>query len=130
MSELDAEERKRAGAAGTSSEERGREGQMEGGRVMSDRKPRPLWPLLTAALIGLPVLYVASFGPACWLLGRDLCDTRLITVGYAPILSVYSNGPMSIRKGIWWYCECCDAEYGFHLALLCSYPIQQRRDIP
>jgi hypothetical protein len=33
---------------------------------MNDRK-RPLWPLVTAALIGLPVLYVASFGPACWL---------------------------------------------------------------
>lgn len=29
--------------------------------IMTDRK-RPLWPLLTAALIGLPVLYVATFG--------------------------------------------------------------------
>jgi len=34
-------------------------------KSMTDRKPRPLWPLLTAALIGLPVLYVLSVGP--WL---------------------------------------------------------------
>jgi hypothetical protein len=29
---------------------------------MKSLKPRPLWPLLTAALIGLPVLYVLSYG--------------------------------------------------------------------
>jgi len=34
---------------------------------MSERKQRPLWPVLTTTLIVLPVLYVASFGPACWL---------------------------------------------------------------
>lgn len=33
---------------------------------MSSRKPRPLWPLFTAALIALPVLYIASFGFLCW----------------------------------------------------------------
>ena len=39
---------------------------------------RPLWPILTAALIGLPVLYVASFGPACWLASRNHADRRIV----------------------------------------------------
>jgi len=33
-------------------------------------KIRPPWPVVTAALIGLPMLYVASFGPVNWLVGR------------------------------------------------------------
>jgi hypothetical protein len=33
---------------------------------MSEER-RPLWPWIVALLIGLPVLYVVSFGPACWL---------------------------------------------------------------
>lgn len=38
---------------------------------MNALKKRPLWPFLTAALLGLPVLYVASFGPACWIASRN-----------------------------------------------------------
>jgi len=33
---------------------------------MSDERRKPLLPWIAALLIGLPVLYVASFGPACW----------------------------------------------------------------
>src|SRR5262245_56952687 len=33
---------------------------------MSDDRKKALWPSIMALLIGLPVLYVASFGPACW----------------------------------------------------------------
>src|SRR5262245_19380213 len=31
-----------------------------------ERKKAGFWPRVVALLIGLPVLYVASFGPACW----------------------------------------------------------------
>jgi hypothetical protein len=50
-------------------------------------KNRPLWPLLTAALIGLPVLYVASFGPACWWASGTISDTdvRIAPQVYWPI---------------------------------------------
>ncbi len=34
---------------------------------MSEER-KPLWPWIAALLVGLPVLYVASFGPVCWLL--------------------------------------------------------------
>ena len=40
-------------------------------------KPRRLWLFVTAALIGVPLLDVASFGPACWT--GDRCEwLRLI----------------------------------------------------
>jgi hypothetical protein len=29
-------------------------------------EPKPLWPWIVALLIGLPALYVGSFGPAWW----------------------------------------------------------------
>ena len=54
---------------------------------MKERKQRPLWPILTAALIGLPVLYVASFGPAMWIVQQtpgDLFTTPLAAV-YLPL---------------------------------------------
>src|SRR5262245_66586319 len=45
---------------------------------MSDDR-KPFWPWIVALLIGLPVLYVASFGPACWLADRGVVDfTRVI----------------------------------------------------
>jgi hypothetical protein len=37
---------------------------------MSENRKKPLWPWIMALLIGLPVLYLASFGPACWLRAR------------------------------------------------------------
>lgn len=53
---------------------------------MEHRRPRPLRTVLIAALIGLPVLYVASFGPACWLVDRDLAPVRPLAIAYYPIL--------------------------------------------
>ena len=37
---------------------------------MSDDRKKPIWPWIAVLLIGLPVLYVASFGPACWIAFR------------------------------------------------------------
>jgi len=51
-----------------------------------DSRSRPLWPILTVALIGLPVLYVASFGPACWLASRGWLPITPAGWIYAPIL--------------------------------------------
>ena len=48
---------------------------------MTDRK-QPLWPWIVALLIGLPVLYVASFGPACWIVSHADMNGQFITVLY------------------------------------------------
>jgi len=69
-------------------------------------RSRPFWPLLTAALIGLPVLYVASFGPVVWIF--DYCvvrgrvsqggSTQIFLEGiYHPVLWVMGYGPNSRR---------------------------------
>jgi hypothetical protein len=56
---------------------------------MSDeRKKSGLWPCIMALLIGLPVLYVASFGPACWITSRMNVGSSTIGVIYRPIVQV------------------------------------------
>jgi len=67
-----------------------------------NRKPRPLWPIVTAALIGLPVLYVASFGPACWLVSLSTTK-RTVSKVYAPLGTVISRGPVLISDVLYWY---------------------------
>jgi len=76
---------------------------------MSDCKPRPLWPLVTAALFGLPVLYVASFGPAAWILGYATRHGRgndlagVVFWIYSPLVWLVDNGPEPIAEAILWY---------------------------
>jgi hypothetical protein len=52
---------------------------------MTERKSRPLWPLLTAALIGLPVLYVASYGPAARLCQDGWISEDVLNVVFVPL---------------------------------------------
>jgi hypothetical protein len=52
---------------------------------MSDDRKKPVWPWITALLIGLPVLYLVSFGPACWITSVA-GDGRTIEVLYQPLL--------------------------------------------
>jgi hypothetical protein len=37
---------------------------------MKDDRKMPLWPWIATLLFGLPLLYVATFGPACWVADR------------------------------------------------------------
>lgn len=59
---------------------------------MSERKPRPFRPFLTAILIGLPMLYVMSIGPAfglvCWT-GRGMSAANL---AYQPLMRLWWKG--------------------------------------
>jgi hypothetical protein len=51
-------------------------------------RPRPLWPWIAAKVIAVPVLYVASFGPACWIVARPEGPTvrsRRMLVVYWPL---------------------------------------------
>jgi hypothetical protein len=60
---------------------------------MSEERKPPLWPWIAAALIGLPVLYVASFGPACWIVSHSNEDLPVLPKFYVPLarLSVRSE---------------------------------------
>lgn len=66
---------------------------------MTTTKPRPLRPLLIAAIICLPVLYALSYGPVVWIASKgpfanwfdDALDVYL-----APLQWSYWHGPE------WW----------------------------
>jgi hypothetical protein len=49
---------------------------------MSDDQQRPLWPWIVVLLIGFSVVYVVSFGRACWLVARE-------KIPFAPTAAVY-----------------------------------------
>ena len=61
---------------------------------------RPLWPWIVALLIGLPVLYVASFGPVCWLSSRTgnqhSGTVATVELVFQPLLRLAVEGPEPI----------------------------------
>ncbi len=71
---------------------------------MSEER-KPLWPWIVAFLIGLPVLYVLSVGPAAW-----ICDSiprphpqwlqTALNVFYWPLGWIDENGPSFIHDAL------------------------------
>jgi hypothetical protein len=52
---------------------------------MSEQKPRAVWPWIFVGVL-LPVIYVAAFGPACWIAARTGGgDSRVFQIGYWPL---------------------------------------------
>jgi hypothetical protein len=70
--------------------------------AMSEER-KPLWPWIVALLIGLPVVYVASFGPACKLVRRDVLRGGDVAHFYRPIVENASTGPAWLRQAAEWY---------------------------
>jgi hypothetical protein len=58
-------------------------------RLVNRRERWAKWTLAT--VIGLPVLYVASFGPVCWVNERFGVGTNAIAVVYDPIIRLASE---------------------------------------
>jgi len=72
---------------------------------MTPRPKRLLWPWIAALLIGLPVLYVASFGPACWLAKSDRLPVRPTAWLYKPLIAATFYGPRPVRRTLRKYVE-------------------------
>jgi len=64
-------------------------------RIVNRRERWAKWTL--AASVGLPALYAASFGPACWVGG-----TGMETL-YQPILRGWSRAPEPLGRALYWY---------------------------
>ena len=58
---------------------------------MSDEWNKRVWPWIVAAIIGLPILYVASFGPACWITSRLECEASALPIIYRSVLWAMSK---------------------------------------
>jgi hypothetical protein len=78
------------------------------GRIAGmDEERKPVWPWIVALLIGLPVSYVAAFGPACWTARRlSRSERSSILKAYWPLswISIHSPdffyGPLCAYGGL------------------------------
>lgn len=66
---------------------------------MSDERKKPVWPWIAALLIGLPLMYVVSFGPACWVSSRAAIALQVLPTVYRPILMLMKidDSPADLR---------------------------------
>ena len=67
---------------------------------MSEDRKKPFWPWIVALLIGLPVLYIASFWPVCSLIGNGFGHERVTASAYYPLLFATIKLPKSARDRI------------------------------
>ena len=67
-------------------------------RIVNRRERWTKWTL--AAAIGVPGLYILSFGPACWMVDRGNVAARPVAMLYRPILVVILNGPEICRSAL------------------------------
>jgi hypothetical protein len=74
---------------------------------MREPQKNPVWPWILVVLVGLPVLYVGSFGPACWLTSQvhgwsKLQPPRAMLV-YFPLGAVASRPDTVYGRGLRWW---------------------------
>jgi hypothetical protein len=77
---------------------------------MSGERKRPgVWPWFAALLIGLPMLYVASIGPVCW-----LAECEMIPISFVeacrPLARLAVRCPDPVRDAYSAYSQMCTPE--------------------
>ena|SRR5579872_1743411 len=70
-------------------------------RIVNQRERWAKWTL--AVTLSLPVLYAASFGPACWITSRVTVGVPVVNVVYLPMMWIENVSPEFIQDGILWY---------------------------
>jgi hypothetical protein len=70
-------------------------------RIFNRRERWAKWTL--AAVVGVPTLYIMSFGPACWISSRVTVGVPVVNVVYLPMMRIENVSPEFIQDGILWY---------------------------
>src|SRR5690348_14460760 len=81
---------------------------------MSEERKKRNGPWIAGLLVALPVLYIASFGPACWWVSRPSPNLYPDAFGrshplpfapriYFPIGWIFAHGPKCLAAPIEWY---------------------------
>lgn len=85
-------------------------------RIVNRREKWAKWTLVT--VIGLPVLYVASFGPIVWLADRDIISRSRAAQIFSPIIAELRADDL-----MWSYGSlgCQDSSTMMHLWLLATF---------
>jgi len=60
-----------------------------------------LW-ITVALLVVVPVLYIASFGPACWISERNGIGERAVSKVFWPIVWVAETNPRATKVVLWY----------------------------
>lgn len=69
-----------------------------------DAKKRRSDPIARFAIAFLQILYVLSFGPACWLVTRKVVPLSAVKAAYGPLVYVIGSSPHLSRLA-YWYCD-------------------------
>jgi hypothetical protein len=67
-------------------------------RIVNRRERWAKWTL--AAVVSLPMLYIGSFGPACWISRRLQPSGEFVSKVYSPVIQVWIEGPLTIQEVI------------------------------
>ena len=86
---------------------------------MTDDGKKPFWPWMVALLIGLPVLYYFSLGPACWFCERGWIAPGVVETTYEPAGRLIMHCPRTFNRAMrrWWDLG-CKHETGSTLVLI------------
>src|SRR5579872_3256603 len=57
----------------------------------------------TIVLAFSPVLYVLSFGPACWIASHTRAARGIVSAVYHPVIRCWANGPRPISNALEWW---------------------------
>ena len=74
---------------------------------MTDDRRKSAWPWIAALLSAAPLLYVAAFGPACWISSRLDAGLQAVSTAYRPItvLALTEDGDTRLDLWIAWWCD-------------------------
>ncbi len=71
---------------------------------MTDRRPSAgFWAALF--LLGLPLLYILTFGPACWLVTRERIPMRATAKVYRPLVRTATSRFRPVAVPLCWYAD-------------------------
>jgi hypothetical protein len=70
---------------------------------MSEERKSLVWPWVVALLVVPPILYVVSFGPACWIARIGFLPTRAVIIAYRPIVENAHEWPCGIGEAFYSY---------------------------
>ena len=91
---------------------------------MSELRKKPgvaFW--ATVVVVCLPIAYVLSFGPACWLVAKEYLGTDTIWRMYRPIARLVSDPDDSIAKrAVCQWVSICRGEFGLAVLQLTFDP--------
>lgn len=75
-------------------------------RSATERKKRWIdWTAFLIVGIALPILYVLSIGPACWLVTKKIIPLRFVETAYQPVVRAVVSSPPSIQQAMRSYCD-------------------------